>query len=283
MILVIGGTGTVGREVVRLLSGRGAAIRALVRDPFAASSLAGPGLELVQGDLSRPEALATAFRGVSRVFLVTPSGPTTVPLQSAAITAAATAGVERLVRVSVLGVGSGVPASLVAWHGEVESLLADSGVPGVNLRPTSMMQNLLAQAGAIRATGGFIGGSGDGRVPFVDARDVAAAAVGALLAPELPESAVSLTGPDSLSGDDLAHQLGEALGRPVRYLDLDREAYRAALGGAGLPEWLAEDLSLLEMLSRGRTLPVSDGVERLSGTPARSFATFARDYRPAFG
>lgn len=279
MILVVGGTGKIGGEVVRLLAEQGTPVRALVRDPFKASRLARPGVELVQGDLARVETLAPVLRGVTRVFLVTNPGPDTVPLQGAMIAAAAASGVERLVRISVLGIGSGLPVGLFEWHAAVEDALAASGVPGVNLRPTSYMQNFLGQAEAIRRAGQFFGSQGDGKLPFVDARDVAAAAVGALVRSTHVTETVTITGPEPLSFDEMAAVMTRELGRPVAYLDLPPEAYRQGLIGAGFPEWLARDLALLEDATRGTIMPASAGVERLAGHPPRGFADFVRDHR----
>lgn len=279
MILVVGGTGKIGSEVVRLLAERGEQVRVLVRDPFKASRLARPGVELVQGDLSVPATLPPVLRDVRRVFLVTPPGPDTVPLQGALIAAAAAAGVERLVRVSVLGIGSGLPVGLFEWHAAVEAALAASGVPGVNLRPTSYMQNLLGSAETIRRAGQFFGAQGDGKLPFVDARDVAAAGVGALLRPTHVTETVTITGPESLSYAEVAEVLTAVLGRPVQYVDLPPDALRQGLEGAGFPGWLAQDLATLEGASHGTILPVSDGVERLAGHPPRTLAQFAADYR----
>jgi len=282
MILVVGATGTVGGEVVRLLAERGEPVRALVRDPFKASRLARPGVELVQGDLAAPASLPPVLRGVDRVFLVTRSGPETVPLQGAMIAAAAAAGVARLVRVSVLGIGSGLPVGLFDWHAAMEAALEASGVPGVNLRPTSYMQNLLGSADTIRRAGQFYGAQGDGKVAFVDARDVAAAAVGALTRPVHVTETVSVTGPESLSYAEAADILAAVLGRPVRYVDLPPDALREGLEGAGLPAWMAHDLATVEAAARGTIMPVTDGVERLAGRPPRTLAQFAADYRAVF-
>ena len=62
MILVIGATGTNGREVVRRLAGAGHRVRALVRDPAKADGLRLPNVELAQGDLGDPASLDRAFR-----------------------------------------------------------------------------------------------------------------------------------------------------------------------------------------------------------------------------
>lgn len=282
MYLVIGGTGTTGREVVRLLAARGEPIRVLVRDPFKASFLAAPGVELVQGDLTRPDSLPGAFQGTRRLFLVTPPAPDMVALQSAAVEAARAAGVERLVRVSVLGAGTGIPMQLATWHTEVEKLVAVSGIPAVHLRPSSFMQNFLASAGLIRATGQIFGTSGDGKITFVDTRDVAAAGVGALTRDDHQNETVEIGGPAALSLDEVAGTFAAVLGRPVTHIDLPAEAMKAGLMAAGLPEWLAADLVSYHGLARGRVMPVADGVQRLAGAPARSFETFIRDHRAAF-
>lgn len=282
MYLVIGGTGTTGREVVRLLAARGEAIRVLVRDPFKASFLAAPGVELVQGDLARPDSLPGALEGTRRLFLVTPPAPDMVTLQTAAVEAAQAAGVERLVRVSVFGAGTGIPMQLATWHTEVEELVGASGVPAVHLRPSSFMQNFLASAGLIRATGQIFGTSGDGKITFVDTRDVAAAGVGALTRADHQDEKVEIGGPAALSLDEVAATFALVLGRPVTHVDLPAEAMKAGMMGAGLPEWLAADLVSYHGLARGRVMPVTDEVQRLAGVPARSFETFVRDHRAAF-
>jgi uncharacterized protein YbjT (DUF2867 family) len=282
MYLVIGGTGTTGREVVRLLAARGETIRVLVRDPFKASFLAAPGVELVQGDLSRPAGLPGALEGTRRLFLVTPPAPDMVALQTAAVEAAKAAGVDRLVRVSVLGAGAGIPMQLATWHTEVEELVDASGIPAVHLRPASFMQNFLASAGLIRATGQIFGTSGDGKITFVDTRDVAAAGVGALTRADHQNEKVEIGGPAALSLDDVAATFASVLGRPVTHVDLPAEAMKAGLMGAGLPEWLAADLVSYHGLARGKVMPVAGDVLRLAGAPARSFETFIRDHRAAF-
>lgn len=282
MYLVIGGTGTIGREVVRLLAAGTESVRAMVRDPFAASALAGPRVELVQGDLTRPESLPGVFRGIRRMFLVTPPGPDTVPLQSAAVDAARAAGVERLVRISVMGAGTGMPVKITDWHTEMEQRVAASGIPAVQLRPTSYMQNFLKSAELIRTTGQVFGSAADGAVALVDTRDIAAAAVGALTRPDHVDETPHLTGPAALTGAEVAATFARVLGRPVHYVDLPSEAMKAGLIGAGMPEWLATDLVRLDELGRGRVMPVTPDLERLAGAPPRSLETFVRDHRAAF-
>src|SRR6266581_7887841 len=66
-VLVIGGTGTVGRQVVSGLAAMGAQVRALARNPGAVRLP--PQVEAVQGDLTLPETLDRPLSGVDKVTL----------------------------------------------------------------------------------------------------------------------------------------------------------------------------------------------------------------------
>src|SRR4030088_3713712 len=101
MILVTGATGLNGTELLRLLSARGVAVRALVRDPAKAEAIAAlPHVEIVQGDMARPETLAPALRGVDRAMLISSSDPMMLEVQSNFIEAARKAGVKHVVKLS---------------------------------------------------------------------------------------------------------------------------------------------------------------------------------------
>jgi uncharacterized protein YbjT (DUF2867 family) len=69
MILVTGGTGLIGSEVLRRLSHAGVPARALTRDLTKAQTM--PGVAWVAGDLGKPETLHAAFDGVTTLFLLT--------------------------------------------------------------------------------------------------------------------------------------------------------------------------------------------------------------------
>ena len=97
MILVTGATGKVGREVVRQLAAANVPARALVRDPTQSSFLRLPGVEIVVGDLAKPETLPASFAGAERVFVATPAAPDQVELQSNALEASRRAGARSLV------------------------------------------------------------------------------------------------------------------------------------------------------------------------------------------
>lgn len=89
MILVTGATGLNGKELLRLLSARGVAVRALVRNPARAQAITAlPHVEIVQGDMAHPETLVTALRGIDRAMLISSSDPAMLDVQSNFIDAA---------------------------------------------------------------------------------------------------------------------------------------------------------------------------------------------------
>lgn len=283
MILVTGGTGTIGGELVRLLREQQAAFRVLVRRRGQAEALAADGVEAVPGDLADPAALDAALKGCRTLFLLSSPAANQVELQLNAVQAAQRARLARLVKVSALGASANSPAKLGRDHWEIEEAIRGSGFAWTILRPHSFMQNLLGMAAAIAGKGECYGAAGNGKIAMVDARDVAAVAARVLLGDGHGGATYTLTGPHAISYGDAAAVLSDVLDTKVRYVDLAPDALRDALVHAGLAEWLAEDLVTLHTIYKaGHGAQVSDAVADLTGTAARDFTTFARDHAAAF-
>lgn len=283
MIVVIGATGMVGSATVKALRGRGAPVRALVRDPSRAGSIAGRGVDIVQGDLTHPETVEPALRGAEALFLVTPPSPDQVALQRNAIESARKAAVGRVVKLSVDGASRDAPMALGRWHWETEQEIERSGVPFTMLRPTSFMQNLLASAAGIATEGKLYAAMKAGRVPLIDVRDIADVAAVTLTDSGHEGEHYRLTGPEALSYEEIAATISEATGRDVTYVDVPPDAARQGMLHAGLPAWLVEDLLVLNTISIAGKIPVSPAVDAIIGTPGRTFAAFVRDNAGAFG
>lgn len=280
-ILVTGGTGTIGRSLLKDLSDRGERVRALSRNPPSERDL--PGLEWVEGDLSEPDEAAAHFEGVDRFFLLTGNVEGLVRLQKNAVELAADAGVSRIVKLSALGASDHSNSVIGVWHWVVEETLRDSGVPWTILRPHVFMQNILDQRVSIRSEGVVRSPAGDAEIPMVDTRDVAAVAAVVLTEEGHEEKRYILTGPEPVSWAEVAAILTRTLRRPVEYrAETEPEAF-ARLHDARLPAWhIGAQLALAEYQRRGGgTSIVTDTVERLAGSPPRGIQDFVRDHADA--
>ncbi|MGN6871882.1 MAG: NmrA family NAD(P)-binding protein [Solirubrobacteraceae bacterium] len=275
LVLVIGATGVMGREVMRSLDGR-CRLRALVHSDVSDAEIARryPQAERVQRDLLDAGSLEAAFAGVDRVFLLTPSVPEQGRLEENALAAALKAGAQLIVYVSSTDVGWEIELS--AAHRMMERRLAECGVDHIVLRPEYLLNNLLGEVDEL-ARGRLVAPSADGRCPFVDARDVGAVAAAVLLAMEPPPGPLEVTGPESLSFAQLAARLQAALGRPVEHIDPTPAQWADDGISAGMPQWLAHALAEYFEVLRERPLEASDDTRRVIGRGPRSVEDFTDD------
>lgn len=283
MILVIGGTGTIGSEVVRLLKAENAPFRALIRDPAKAESLNAQGVETVAGDLRQPETLPEALQGVEKVFVVTPLVPDQVQMRANLIAAAKTAGVKHVVMSTGIGAAPDAPVQIGRWHGENQKQLQESGMAWTFVQPGFFMQNLLMYAEAIRDKGEFYMPLGDGKVSWIDARDIAAVAAKALTEPGHKNRAYPVTGPEALSGAELGAILTEVTGHAVNYIPISLDQAKQAMTDMGMPDALADAMNELYALApAGHLAGVLNTVDKVTGRPARSFRQFAHNHAKVF-
>ena len=284
MILVVGATGTVGGEVMAQLAEAGTARRAMVRDVGRAvtAGLRNEGAELVRGDLDEPASLIAAMEDVDAVLVVTANTPAQVAQETAAIDAAAKAGVDHIVKLSVPGTSADASFDLLRFHYDIEQHLAASGVPHTVVRPIWFMQNLLHVAPALTHEDVLRLPLGDGPIGAVDVRDLAAVII-ALLGGD-PEVDPVVTGPANVTGAAMAAALAEASGRPIRFEDCSKEDFEAGIRAGGASDWYAREMGTLYdgILRIGFGAGVTDVVERLTGRAPRSISEFASDHAQAF-
>ena len=280
-ILVIGATGNIGSGVTQGLQG---AVRALVRDDSKAQALKAQGVEIVKGDLDKPETLAPAFEGVNKVFLVTGVNPEATKQAGNAITAARQANVSHLVRSSALVPEPADKTILGRMHKQTDDEVKASGLPYTPLQPTFFMQNTMMAAQTVASDGMIYMPFKDGKLGMIDIRDVIESAVTVLSEDGHQNKTYQLTGPVSISLHDVAAALSKVLGKEVKYIDVPPEAAIDAMVGMGFPEWVANGYSeLFVNFSQGGGDRVTDDVKHLTGHPARSYEQFARDFAQAFG
>ncbi len=281
-ILVVGPTGNIGSALIPNLMDSGANVRALVRDKTKAQPLADIGVEVVLGDLEKPETLDNAFHGVDKVFLITAPGPNQVIQASNAIAAAKRQGDPHIVRLSAMLVAPDSPARIGRQHGQIETVLRESGLHYTTIRPHFFMQNTLMAASSVAAEGAIYMPLKSGKIGMIDVRDIVDAAAKILMGDHHGKTYI-LTGPASISFDEVAAALSRALSTEVRYINVKLDVARESMVGMGLSEWFADALNEYSLaFSQGDGDLATDDVEQLTGKPARSYDAFARDYAEVF-
>lgn len=285
-ILVTGARGKVGSLLILNLTNLGADVRALVRDESKAQGLQDAGVEVVVGDLEEPYTLDAAFRGVDKVFLITPPNPNQVIQAKNGIQAARRSGSPTIVRLSAKAVRN-MPGALpwvLVQHAEIDGELRASGVPYTILKPHNFMQNTLMAAQTVASEGIVYMPFKDGKVGMIDVRDIAELAAKVLTEDGHQGQTYTLTGPASISFHDVASGLSKVLCKEVRYIDVPLEAAREAMISMGLSEWFADALGeYTTAFGEGYGDFTTNDVEQVTGHPARSYETFARDFAQVFG
>lgn len=279
-VLVIGATGNTGSILVRQLCEAQVDVRAFVRDEANAQPLKGLGVEIVKGDLDRPETIGPALEGVDKIYLLTWNGPTQAQQAENVIKAAQKAGKPHIVRHSMWG---SEKSRIVQQGNRVEEALKSSGLPWTLLKPTFFMQNLMMGAQTIISDGVFYWDTGDGKLGMIDVRDVAESAFAVLTGSGHEGKSYILTGPEAISMQDAANIFTNVLGKQVTYVNVPHEASLQSMISMGFPEWIARGYGeLMEGFSQGFASRVTNNVEILTGHPARSFEQFARDFAQVF-
>ncbi|MBX9391197.1 ergot alkaloid biosynthesis protein [Streptomonospora nanhaiensis] len=268
-VLVTGCTGNTGRPLVAALRARGADVRAAARRP-------GPGG--VRLDWADARTHAPALAGARAVYLVPP--PLTVdpmPLVGPFLEEAREAGVRRVVLLGSLAELPGVPGA--AEVGRAVRSFAEWAV----LRPSGFMQNFTGAhpvAAGIRERGEIRSATGEGRLGWIDAADIAAVAAELLSAPEPVAGEYVLTGPEAFGYSEAAAVIAEVAGRPVRHTPAPVAEMVRRNVDAGMPEAFAAALAGVDSgIAAGREDRVTDTVHRLTGRPPRAFRDFARAHR----
>ncbi|WP_329014143.1 NAD(P)H-binding protein [Streptomyces sp. NBC_00690] len=267
--MVVGATGTTGSRVVARLSAAGLRVKATSRHATPVD-----GARPVRFDWNDPSSFDNALEGTDRIYLVPPPGsPDPAAVMLPFLRQARAAGIRRAVLLSASAIPLGGPAI-----GQVHKALPDLVPQWAVLRPSWFMQNFSGNhvhARTIRADGTIRTATGEGRVGFVDAEDIAAVAVHALTDAQAPNTDLIITGPQAVSYGDIAAVLTEVTGHTVTHRRLTHESLRDRLA-ADLPIEFATMLADLDRaIAKGAEDRTTDTVQRLTGHPPRDFRAFA--------
>jgi uncharacterized protein YbjT (DUF2867 family) len=279
MILVTT-AGKVGSEAARRLGELDVPVRMLVRHPEKVADLAQAGVEVFPGDLDSPESIDQAMQDVSRVILVTQP---VLSQELSVIDSAKRAEIGYIVKITNKS-DAHSPIARRRIQSEIEDALVASGLSYTLLCNNAYMQNFLMMALGVAQTSSFSSATGDGRIGHVDVRDVAAAAAEIAVSPAGHAGKKYWpTGPESLSGKDVAEIFTKVLGRPIIFDPISYEEQKQAMIDVGLPEPVAKDNALaVAWMADGDCDYVTDDVPQILGRPAGSFEQFVVDFAEAF-
>lgn len=264
-ILVTGGTGKTGRRVVAGLREAGERPRIASRTPKAAGE--------IRFNWQDPASFEGAFHGVGAVYLVAPTDTfDSIGAMQPALEFARKAGVSRFVLLSASSLEEGG-----AMMGAVHGWLRENAPEWAVLRPSWFMQNFSEgqHLAPIRDESAVFSATGDGRIGFIDAADIAKCAVALLRAEKIENSDYILTGPEALSYDDIAAVFSRHLGRNIAHRRLDVAGIAGRFEGLGFPADYAQTLAGMdEVISTGAEDRTTDNLRKITGQAGASVDDF---------
>lgn len=275
-ILVTAASGNIGRPLVAALKTTGASVIV-----GSSSGKSVDGLPSRRVDFTDPASLEAAFTGIDTLFLLLPLVPEKVTLAQNAVAAAKAAGVKQIVRSSGAGADPHAGFALPRLQGEIDQIIIDSGIAYTLVRPATFMQNFANHAAGMIKGGAYYMPQGEGKVSFIDVRDIAAVTAEILLNPAAHQGqAYTLTGAVALSNAQAMQMISDVIGKPVAYVAVPDDAAISAMKGMGMGDWLIDQLmSLNRLTAAGYAAGTTDTVRHILGRDPIGFAQFAADHK----
>jgi uncharacterized protein YbjT (DUF2867 family) len=293
-ILVTGATGTIGSEVVKQLTSSSSLdhhiIKAGVHSLNKANELKqNKRFEIVSIDYYKPETISNALQNVEKLFWLTLLAPNATQISSNLIKEAKKNGVKHIVKLSAMGADIEPPITITRLHRQEEKIIEESDIPYTFLRPVGFMQNFVNFFGTtIRNKNAFYLPAGDGKVSFIDCRDIASVAAKILVSNNDGSSqhmgkAYSLTGDELLTYKQAAEILSKEVGKKINYINISDEDARKSMKGIGMEGWLVDAMiELYTTIREGHAAQITNIVEQITGQRPISFSQFAKEYAEFF-
>jgi uncharacterized protein YbjT (DUF2867 family) len=282
---VLGATGKIGSVLLNRLSESHVPTRAFFRNAEKIQTM--PHVSWCYAGSLTADQLEPALAGTTSLFILSANYHGFSTQQIKTVKAAQRVGVNHIVKVSAIGASENSQSFVGREHWEVEQEIKASKINYTILRPHSFMQNFLWEfADDIRMENKFYSPVGDGKVPYIDARDIADCAHDILLNPkEHLNKTYVLTGPEVTGFKRLAESLSYALGRDIQYVSISEDEARQRMEHDGYPEHLIESLISLARYQRNcpeKSIAISPDLENILKRRARTVDDFASDYAEEF-
>ncbi len=279
MILVIGATGNIGSEIVKLCVEDGTPVKGAARSPEKLIKLYGNKVETTHFDFNDESTWKSSLDGIDTVFFIAPQTDAHTSVQSflAMLKNSSVANVLYSSGRTTGGI-TGSPMN------KVEQVVQQSGIPFTIIRPGWFMQNFNGWIGDTLSTDrAFYLSAGRSKTAFVDVRDIAAVAHKILKNSSHVGEILELSGEEALDHYQVAGTISDVTGIEVRYVELSSEEYLRHLVKQGWPEQDAAFFAYLYDLVRlGNEEDISPDVRKVLGRAPITFTDFARDYRLEF-
>lgn len=285
-LLIIGASGTLGRQVARRAIDEGYKVRCLVRSPRKAAFLKEWGAELLRGDLCYPQTLTAALEGVTAIIDASTSRPTDpVSIKRvdwdgkvSLIQAAVAAGVERFIFFSVLNAEKYPEVPLMEIKRCTELFLAESGLNYTILSLAGFMQGLIGQYGIPILEGQPVWVTGESSpIAYMDTQDIAKFAIRALAVKETEKQTFPIMGTRAWSAEEIIKLCERLSGKDARVTRMPIGVLRTMRYILRFFQWgwnIADRLAFTEVLASGIPLNAPmDDVYKVFGLDPKEMTT----------
>ncbi|MFP4498171.1 MAG: SDR family oxidoreductase [Vulcanimicrobiota bacterium] len=286
-ILVTGPTGKVGSQVIKYLKRKdNVEIIAGVHHLNDADRFESQGIKIVEFELDDPETIENALSITDRLFLLTPMTPDMERRVQNVVEQTRNNKVEFIVRLSFYGASDENPVRLGELHRKADQVVINSGIPYTILRPNSFMQNFSEYyADSIREMDTFYLAQGDGKISYIDTRDIGNVAATILAEPtrENINQIYTLTGSQALDNFEVADIFSRVMGRQIKYVNISKEEMSQYMRQQKMPDWIIDIMmEYQDYIKKNMATRVTGRVVELTGMPPYTFREFSRDYKEQF-
>ncbi len=263
-LLVIGATGTLGRQIVRRALDEGHEVRCLVRSAQRASFLREWGVELVRGSITRPDSLPSALEGIDAVIDAATARPSESVMEVDwqgkinLISATQTAGIKRFIFISILNADRFPHVPLMNVKHCTEKLLAESELDYTILQPCGFLQGLIGQYAIPILEKQAIWVMGEAApIAYMDTQDIAKFAIRSLTVPATIKGSFPLAGPRAWGAYEIIRLCERKCGQDAKISRISLDLLRAIRRLAYFFQWawnFADRLAFVEVIAGSQPL-----------------------------